>query len=328
MHYWRLDRDKWDGILKSVKAMGFTMISIYMPWEAHEIERGTFDYSGNKDIDAFLTLIESKGLRIVVRPGPADQLGADLVRLSRPDPRRPRAAGAQRPGHEGGPHAGPAADPGAELRGRQVLRRDGALVRRDHADPREARLPEGSSRRGPGRQRDGVLLPRERLRLRLPPGVDRPLPASSARSTGRSRLSTRRYGQRIRSFAEVDPPRRFEATRPPQDIPWYTDWIEYPRALPRRQHGPARRHDARARPRRHPALPQLPAPARARAAPRAASPRRSTSWASRRSSTSSASTSTPARSSTSTSRRSARTSWGPAATRTSRSSSPASGRGT
>ena len=44
VHYWRLDRDKWDGILDSVKRMGFTMISIYIPWEVHEIEKGRFDF--------------------------------------------------------------------------------------------------------------------------------------------------------------------------------------------------------------------------------------------------------------------------------------------
>ena len=44
VHYWRLDRDAWAGILDSVKALGFTMISIYIPWEAHEIERGVFDF--------------------------------------------------------------------------------------------------------------------------------------------------------------------------------------------------------------------------------------------------------------------------------------------
>ena len=43
VHYWRLDRDKWDGILQSVKDLGFTMISIYIPWEAHETARGVFD---------------------------------------------------------------------------------------------------------------------------------------------------------------------------------------------------------------------------------------------------------------------------------------------
>ena len=32
VHYWRLDRDKWSGILDTVKGLGFTTISIYMPW--------------------------------------------------------------------------------------------------------------------------------------------------------------------------------------------------------------------------------------------------------------------------------------------------------
>jgi beta-galactosidase len=77
MHYWRLEREKWDGILDSVVKMGFTTISIYIPWEVHEVERGVFDFSGNKDIDAFLTLIESKGLKIVVRPGP--QINSELT---------------------------------------------------------------------------------------------------------------------------------------------------------------------------------------------------------------------------------------------------------
>ena len=77
MHYWRLDHDTWSGILDHVVAMGFTTISIYIPWEVHEVERGVFDFSGNKDIDAFLTLIESKGLRIVVRPGP--QINSELT---------------------------------------------------------------------------------------------------------------------------------------------------------------------------------------------------------------------------------------------------------
>lgn len=77
VHYWRLDRDKWDGILDSVKGMGFNMISIYMPWEIHEIAKGEFDFSGNKDIDAFMTLCEQKGLTIVARPGP--QINSELT---------------------------------------------------------------------------------------------------------------------------------------------------------------------------------------------------------------------------------------------------------
>jgi beta-galactosidase len=75
-----LDRDKWDDILDKVKGLGFTMISIYIPWEAHEIEKGKFDFgeiNPSNDIDAFLTLCEEKGFIIVVRPGP--QINSELT---------------------------------------------------------------------------------------------------------------------------------------------------------------------------------------------------------------------------------------------------------
>ena len=80
VHYWRLDRDKWDDILTKVKGMGFNTISIYIPWEVHEIKRGEFDFgqiNPSNDIDAFLTLCEQKDLNIIVRPGP--QINSELT---------------------------------------------------------------------------------------------------------------------------------------------------------------------------------------------------------------------------------------------------------
>jgi len=80
VHYWRLDRDKWDDILTKVKGMGFNTVSIYIPWEAHEIERGKFDFgqiNPSNDIDGFLTLCEQKELNIIVRPGP--QINSELT---------------------------------------------------------------------------------------------------------------------------------------------------------------------------------------------------------------------------------------------------------
>lgn len=80
VHYWRLDRAAWDPILQNVKDLGFTMISIYIPWEVHEIERGVFDFGQHDprtDIDAFLSLCEQKGFRIIVRPGP--QINSELT---------------------------------------------------------------------------------------------------------------------------------------------------------------------------------------------------------------------------------------------------------
>lgn len=65
VHYWRLERDKWGEILDKVKSLGFTAISIYMPWEVHEIERGQFDFGSidpNKDLDAFASCVKTSSL--------------------------------------------------------------------------------------------------------------------------------------------------------------------------------------------------------------------------------------------------------------------------
>ncbi len=80
VHYWRLDRAKWEDILEKVKGMGFNTVSIYIPWEVHEIKRGEFDFgkiNPSNDIDAFLTLCERNGLNIIVRPGP--QINSELT---------------------------------------------------------------------------------------------------------------------------------------------------------------------------------------------------------------------------------------------------------
>ncbi|GIV64871.1 MAG: hypothetical protein KatS3mg046_131 [Bellilinea sp.] len=80
VHYWRLDRDKWDDILDKVIGMGFNAITSYIPWEIHEIKPGEFDFGQIKpsnDIDAFITLCENKGLYVIVRPGP--QINSELT---------------------------------------------------------------------------------------------------------------------------------------------------------------------------------------------------------------------------------------------------------
>ena len=80
VHYWRLDRDKWDDILNKVIGMGFDTITTYIPWEAHELERGRFDFGQvdpRTDIDAFLSLCEKKDLLTIVRPGP--QINSEMT---------------------------------------------------------------------------------------------------------------------------------------------------------------------------------------------------------------------------------------------------------
>lgn len=227
VHYWRLDRDKWDGILESVKAMGFTTISIYIPWEVHEIERGRFDYSGNKDIDAFLTLIESKGLNIVARPGP--QINSELTWFGYPgrilaDPELQALNGQ-----------------GTKAVLTQVPRPIPAVSYAVDKFFDETALWYDSIMSILSKH----VYPKGRL---IAAQVDNEMafffhvnayacdyhPASIARyqaflaeKYGTVEALGARYGRRYGSFAEVDPPRRFEADATKADIPYYTDWIAY-----------------------------------------------------------------------------------------------------
>ncbi len=227
VHYWRLDRDAWDGILESVKGMGFTTISIYIPWEIHEVERGKFDFSGNKDIDAFLTLIESKGLNIVARPGP--QINSELTWFGYPgrilaDPELQALNGQ-----------------GTKAVLTQVPRPIPALSYAVDKFYDETAL-----------WYDAILpilarhiYPRGRL---VATQVDNEMafffhvnayacdyhPASIARyqaflagQYGTIAALNARYGSAFGSFPEVDPPRRFDAGATMKDIPFYTDWIMY-----------------------------------------------------------------------------------------------------
>lgn len=73
VHYWRLERALWPDILDRVKELGFGMIETYIPWSIHEIEPGVFDWGqidDRKDVEAFISLCEEKGLWLQVRPGP------------------------------------------------------------------------------------------------------------------------------------------------------------------------------------------------------------------------------------------------------------------
>ncbi len=86
VHYWRLERDLWGPILDNVKGMGFGVICTYIPWSVHEIQRGEFDFGQidpRKDIDAFLSTCQEKGLKALVRPGP--HINAEITRFGFPE---------------------------------------------------------------------------------------------------------------------------------------------------------------------------------------------------------------------------------------------------
>ncbi|XP_062995190.1 beta-galactosidase-1-like protein 2 [Elgaria multicarinata webbii] len=70
MHYFRIPREYWRDRLTKLKACGLNTLTTYVPWNLHEAERGTFDFSGNLDLKAFITMAGEVGLWVILRPGP------------------------------------------------------------------------------------------------------------------------------------------------------------------------------------------------------------------------------------------------------------------
>ncbi|WP_372593847.1 beta-galactosidase [Actinotalea sp.] len=229
VHYWRLERDRWDGILESVKRMGFTMISIYIPWEAHEIEKGRFDFgeiNPSNDIDAFLTLCESKGFKIVVRPGP--QINSELTwfgypkRLLANERLHAKSAKGSKVILTQVPKPIPALNYASEEFFEETALWYDAIcaILAKHAYPN-----------------GGIVAAQVDNEMAYFFGVNAYIADYSDESlAGYREMLVEKYGDlpginaaystAHSALAEVDPPRRFAATDK-ADIPWYADWAEY-----------------------------------------------------------------------------------------------------
>ena len=229
VHYWRLDRDRWSDILDKVKGMGFTTISIYIPWEVHEVERGTFDFGRidpRKDIDAFLTLIEEKGLNIVVRPGP--QINSELTWFGYPlrilaDPELQALNGqGTKAVLTQAPRPIPAVSYAVDRFFDETALWYDAIcsILAKHAHPKGRIV---------AAQVDNEMA----FFFHVNAYASDYNPAAIARYRtylgnvyGRIEDLNEVYGQVFASFGDVDPPRRFDARRK-EDIPYYTDWVAY-----------------------------------------------------------------------------------------------------
>ncbi len=69
LHYFRIPRAYWRDRLLRTKALGFNAIQTYVPWNYHETKRGMVDFTGEKDLFAFLKLASELDLMVLLRPG-------------------------------------------------------------------------------------------------------------------------------------------------------------------------------------------------------------------------------------------------------------------
>src|ERR1035437_1546056 len=70
MEYARVPQALWADRLMRFKRAGFNCVEIYTFWNYHEAKSGQFDFSGNRNLDAYLKLAKSLGLYAIVRVGP------------------------------------------------------------------------------------------------------------------------------------------------------------------------------------------------------------------------------------------------------------------
>ena len=69
-HYFRTLPGGWRRRLALMRDFGLTALQTYVAWNRHEREEGVYDFARELDLDAFLTLVEEYGLKVLLRPGP------------------------------------------------------------------------------------------------------------------------------------------------------------------------------------------------------------------------------------------------------------------
>jgi beta-galactosidase len=66
----RIPPELWRDRLMRMKREGYNCASTYIFWDAHEPVQGQYNFSGNLDLDAWLTLVQQMGMYAIVRVGP------------------------------------------------------------------------------------------------------------------------------------------------------------------------------------------------------------------------------------------------------------------
>ncbi|NXM52827.1 BGAL galactosidase, partial [Illadopsis cleaveri] len=70
IHYARVPRPAWRDRLLKMYMSGLNTVQVYIPWNYHEMLPGVYDFTGNRDVEAFLDLTAELGLLVILRPGP------------------------------------------------------------------------------------------------------------------------------------------------------------------------------------------------------------------------------------------------------------------
>ena len=70
IHYSRVEQSRWEEELYKMKAGGIDLVSAYTIWIHHEEVENEWDFTGSRDLRAFLKTIQKCGMHCVLRIGP------------------------------------------------------------------------------------------------------------------------------------------------------------------------------------------------------------------------------------------------------------------
>ena len=70
MHFSRTPRARWRETILKMRDCGINTVATYVFWNYHEENKGVFDFSGNKDIAAFLRICREVDMPCLLRIGP------------------------------------------------------------------------------------------------------------------------------------------------------------------------------------------------------------------------------------------------------------------
>jgi Glycosyl hydrolases family 35 len=229
VHYWRLDRDKWEDLLGKIKGMGFVAITSYIPWEVHEVEKNVFDFGETdprKNIDEFLTLCEKIGLKALVRPGP--QINSELTWFGYPrrileDPEiQARTGQDTKAVLTQVPRPIPALSYTSEKFFEETAKWYDAIC----AILRKHKAPNGCLIAAQVDNEMGYFFHINPYMADYSKSSIKKYKEFLRKKYQTVENLNKPYGSDYKSFGEIDPPRRFEGKKK-ENLLYYTDWIEY-----------------------------------------------------------------------------------------------------
>lgn len=78
IHYPRVPRGLWRDRVRAAKQAGLNCIDTSVFWNHHETKPGVFDFTGERDLRAFIQTIAQEGMYCILRPGPYVGSGWDF----------------------------------------------------------------------------------------------------------------------------------------------------------------------------------------------------------------------------------------------------------